>query len=550
MNIVHRFAILGLIAGLTACPQAPTPDTTPPTLVSSAPASNATAVAASASLALHFSEAMEKTGLQLTATPTVNLGPATWSDSSSVVYTPPGGWKLGTGYTITVTGKDLAGNLLASSALSFETVVAADTTPPATPGGVKATAGDGAFSLAWNANTEPDLSGYTVYWGVSAAALVNATFVPKPETTLIIKDLENAKPYFYAVDAQDSSDNHSAKSAAASVTPTDTPPPALASSEPANGATDIALVPTLSFSFSEPMNPASLEIGMCVTTDPPTLATCAAPSLTDFPTPTWSAGDTVVQFALSTHSFPGGKTYILVLTAKDKAGNPLSSDTRVAFATRATPDTTPPTVPSSGLVIDGLKQTGSLTFTFSEPMNQTTVQSAFLSQPPLTCSWTWVGSKATCTILSGLKQDTAFALTIGTGASDTAGNKLVAAYQSSFRTGNFSPKVTKFTPNPGGFGSSFAPNTPIVLTFSEPMNPTSLAGALTVTVGGKPVSGSLVWSESAVGMDTVLTFTPKTGYGNGVTVTWKLAKIVTDLSGLTPAADVTGSFNTQPVVGP
>ena len=548
MKIHHYAVMLGLVAALTACPQAPAPDTTAPTLVSSAPASGATGVAASASLSLHFSESMDKAALQLTATPPINLGAATWSDSSTVVCTPPGGWQLGTAYTLSVAGKDLAGNALTASAITFQTVAAADTTPPATPAGVKATAGDGAFTLEWNANTEADLSGYTVYWGASASALVNATFVPKPTTTLTIKDLENAKPYFYAVDAQDASDNHSVKSVAVSVTPADTTPPTLTSSEPSNGSVDIALVPTLSFSFSEPMNPASLEIGMCVTTDPPASATCAAPSLTAFPAPTWSASDTMAQFALPTGSFAGGKTYVLVLTAKDKAGNPLSSNTRVAFATRATPDTTPPTVDST-FGIDGAKASGFLSFVFSEAMNQVSVQNAFLSQPALTCAWAWSGNTATCTILSGLKQDTSYTLTMGAGAADTAGNKL-NPYQTSFSTGNFYPRVTKFTPNPGAFGGYSAPNVPITLTFSEPMNTTTTGAAFSVKVGTKQIPGSTVISDSPSGTNTLMTFTPSVGYGSGATVSWSLTNSATDASGLPLSADVTGSFRTEPVAAP
>ena len=546
---IHYYAVMfGLVAALTACPQAPTLDTTAPSVLSSAPASGATGVAASANLSLHFSESMDKAALQLTATPPINLGAATWSDSSTVVYTPPGGWQLGTGYAITVTGKDLAGNALAATAISFQTVAAADTTPPATPAGIKATAGDGAFTLNWNVNTETDLSGYTVYWGASATALVNATFVPKPTTTITIKDLENAKPYFYAVDAQDGSDNHSVKSVAVSVTPADTTPPTLTSSEPSNGAVDIALVPTLSFSFSEMMNPASLEIGICTKTDPPATATCDNPSLSAFAPPTWSDGDTVVRFTISAGGFAGGKTYVLVLTGKDKAGNPLSSNTRVAFATRATPDTTPPTVDST-FGIDGAKGSGFLSFVFSEAMNQVSAQNAFLSQPALACAWAWSGNTATCTILSGLKQDTSYTLTIGAGAADTAGNKL-NPYQTSFSTGNFYPRVTKFTPNPGAFGGYSAPNVPITLTFSEPMNITATGAAFSVKVGTKQIPGSIVISDSPAGANTLMTFTPSIGYGDGATVSWILTKSATDASGLPLFADVTGSFRTQPSAAP
>ena len=551
MKIHHHAVTLGLIAALTACPQAPTPDTTAPTIVSSAPTSAATDVVASASLSIRFSEPMDKIAVSLTVTPATSLGAAVWSDSSTVVYSPPGGWQLGTGYTVSVSGKDLAGNALAATTISFQTVSATDTTPPATPSGIKATAGDSAFTLEWAANTEADLGGYTVYWGDAANALVNATFIAKPTTTATIPNLENAKAYFYAVDAEDSSGNRSAKSAAVSVMPSDASPPALTSSEPAGGASDIALVPSLSFTFSEAMNTASLEIGFCVSTDPPATAACVAPSLGSYGAATWSAGDTRVQFSPPADSFKFGNTYVLVLSGQDKAGNALAANTKIAFSVRATPDTTPPTVAAVLPLIDNTKEMATIKYTFSEVMSQNTVQNAFLSQPPLSCAWAWSGNSATCTVLSGLKQDTTYVLTIGTGASDTAGNRLTSAYQSSMRTGNFAPRVTKFTPNPGAFGGFFAANTPITLTFSEPMNPASLTAlGFLVDVGNRGIAGSLTWSATPAAPNTVLTFIPTIAYGNGVNVSWTLGQQITDLSGLAMNARVRGSFQTRLATAP
>lgn len=546
MHINYRAAMLGLVAALTACPQTPAPDTTAPTILSSAPASAATDVALSANLSIRFSENMDKTSLQVAATPTTNLGAPVWSDSSTVVYTPPAGWQLGTGYAVSVTGRDVAGNALKATTISFQTVAATDTTPPATPSGITATAGDSAFTLAWATNTEADLNGYTVYWGDTANTLVNASFVAKPTTTATIPNLENAKAYFYAVDAEDSSGNRSAKSAAVSVTPSDASPPTLVSSEPAGGASDIALVPSLSFTFSEAINTASLEIGFCVSTDPPATAACVAPSLGSYGAATWSDGDSRVQFTPPSGSFKFGSTYVLVLNGTDKAGNALTANTKIAFATRATPDTTPPTVTAVLPLIDNTKEIATIKYTFSEAMTQTSVQNAFLSQPPLTCTWAWSGNSATCTVLSGLKQDTAYVLTIGTGASDTAGNRLASAYQSPVRTGNFPPRVTKFTPNPGAFGGFFAANTPITMTFSEPMNPASLTAlGFLVNIGNREIAGSRTWSQTSAGPNTVLTFTPTTAYGDGVTVSWTLGQQITDLNGLAMTARLRGSFQTR-----
>jgi methionine-rich copper-binding protein CopC len=543
MKTHNRAAILGLIAvALTACPAGP--DTTAPTVLSSTPTNGATNVAVSASLSIHFSEAMDKTTVAVTSSPANNLGAPVWNDAQTVVFSPPVALQLGSSYTITVDGKDLAGNALGGTkTISFQTASAPDTTPPATPSGIKATAGDASFTLEWTANTEPDLAGYTVYWGTAVNLLNNAQFVEKSRTTITVSALVNATSYYYALEAQDASGNHSAKSSPASVTPLDKTPPTLTSSEPANGTLDIALVPKLRLTFSEPMQTNSVEFGLCVTGDPPATATCAAPVLANFGTPTWSNGDTVVQFT-PTDQFQAGKTQVLLVFAKDKAGNPLEAQARVAFSIRATPDTTPPTL--TNFSSDVTDPTATLSFTFSEPMDQTSVQNAFLSQPAISCAWSWSGNTATCKT-GVLQQNTPYTVTIGTGARDTAQNAMVASAQKTFNVGNLLPRVTKFLPNPGPFGGFFAPNTPIILSFSEPMDTVSAQSAFLVKVGTTIIAGSFSWSDSTAGTNTVMQFTPSTGYGNGATVTWKLAYFASDLTQVPMAADVTHFFQTQPI---
>ncbi len=548
MKTRNRTAMLGLIAAsLMACSQS-SPDTTAPTVLSSTPTNAATGVATSASLSVHFSEAMDKTTVTVTSSPAINLGAPVWNDAQTVVFSPPVAWQLGASYTIGIEGKDPAGNALSGTkTFSFQTVLAPDSTPPATPSGIKATPGDGAFSLEWKANAEADLEGYTVYWGEAANALVNANFMAKPTTITSIKNLTNTKAYFYAVDAVDASGNHSVKSSPASVTPTDKTAPTLKSSEPANGTQDISLVPNVRLTFSEPMNTA-LEIGSCTTTDPPATATCANPALADLGTPTWTNGDTVVQFSNLTSAFPGGKTYVLKLSAKDKAGNALGGRDTVAFAVRTTPDATPPSVTDYGFLPND--PTGRVQLEFSEPMDQVSVQNAFLSEPKINCTWTWQGNTAFCDSTGPLEQLKTYTVTIGTLAKDTAGNALAVPFQFAFTTPNFAPRVTKFAPDPGALNRFFAPNAPIILTFNEPMDTTTVQSAFLVKAGATIIAGHFSWSESPAGSNTVMQFDPSLSYGNGAIVTWKLAYFASDATQIPMTADVTHSFQTQPVIAP
>ena len=128
----------------------------------------------------------------------------------------------GTTYYYVVTAVDTSNN---ESADSNEASVVPDgslpdTTPPAAPSGVAASAGDGQVGVSWNANGESDLAGYDVYRGTSAggpysrlngALLTNTSYTDTAVT--------NGTTYFYVVVAVDTSNNESADSSEVSATP-------------------------------------------------------------------------------------------------------------------------------------------------------------------------------------------------------------------------------------------------------------------------------------------------------------------------------------------
>jgi hypothetical protein len=97
-------------------------DTTPPTLVSTTPATGATTTA-NGTVSMVFSEAMGSVTVT-GATGTVVVG----ADGKSAVWTPTGNMAVGN-VTLTINGKDKAGNALAAGTVAL-VVKAADTTPP------------------------------------------------------------------------------------------------------------------------------------------------------------------------------------------------------------------------------------------------------------------------------------------------------------------------------------------------------------------------------------------------------------------------------------
>jgi hypothetical protein len=252
-----------------------------------------------------------------------------------------------------------------------------------------------------------------------------------------------------------------------------------------------------------------------------------------------SADNTVATFTPSADLFAGGGTFVLTLTVKDLAGNTLSGRNTLEFSVPIPPDTTAPTVQG---VLENLSvdNTATIRFDFSEAVDHASTETAFLSSPPISCTWTWTLGSAKCVSKTFLEQLKPHAITMGTGVVDLAGNHMLAAAQFNFQTLNAPPRVVKFSPVTDFFCNASI-SAPIVLTFSEPMS-VGAGGAFSETVNGQTlIGGSITWSPDA----TIMTFTPPAPYGYGKTVAWKLAIGAADLSGKIMTAARTASFCTE-----
>ena len=103
----------------------------------------------------------------------------------------------------------------------------ADTTAPAVPAGLTATAGIHAVTLTWTANTDADLRGYRIYRDTSAAVAINddtliAIVLKNGGRTFLDSDLDAGTKYYYALVSYDTTGNRSA----ATPSPSSTPKPA------------------------------------------------------------------------------------------------------------------------------------------------------------------------------------------------------------------------------------------------------------------------------------------------------------------------------------
>ena len=225
----------------------------------------------------------------------------------------------------------------------------------------------------------------------------------------------------------------------------DTTPPTVTARTPAAGATGVTTTSTVTVTFSEPMDPSTINTSTIELRNPSSVLVAATVS--------YDAGTRVATLTPSS-ALAGSATYTATVRGggtdprvKDLAGNALAANSAWSFTT-AVADTTPPTVtartPPAGAT--GVPTTNTVTVTFSEPMDASTINTGTieLRNPssalvPATVTYDPGTRVATLTPSTALTTLTTFTATVRGGAADPrvkdlAGNALAANSVWSFTT--------------------------------------------------------------------------------------------------------------------
>jgi methionine-rich copper-binding protein CopC len=338
---------------------------------------------------------------------------------------------------------------------------ALDTTAPATPTGLKVTAGNTKVKLEWNANGETDLANYTIRWGSSANAQNASVLLAKTDTQRELTGLTNGTIYYFRLEATDTTGNTSSSTSVVSSTPfaPDTTPPTLVSSTPSANSIDVPLNTQVRLTFSESMNPST------VTVSSGSLSLGAA---------TWSVSNTVVSFVTPALVFD--TLYSLNIAGQDVAGNALAAIT-LQFTALAAPPTVVSTIPTNNAT--GVSLTPEITLRFSRPMDKPSVEANALVNAATCSPWVWSDNdqSAKCTVANPLGYDTNYSMAISTNARSAAGGTLQAEFTATFRTlpDTTPPALSSYSPSNNATNVAF--NSAIVLNFSKAMNQTSVQSA-------------------------------------------------------------------------
>jgi hypothetical protein len=541
------------------------PDTTPPQVSSTTPAQGAATVALNTAITATFSKPMNPGTISGTTFTVAGPGGAavsgtvTYAATGSVAtFTPAADLAYGVVYTATVTtgATDQASpaNPLAANYVWTFTSVAA----PLPPTVIATTPASGATSVpvnqALSATFSVGMNSATINaatftlagpGGVAVAGAVSYTasgYISAftPAANLAYNTLYTAT---ITTRATDSAGTPLAANYAWSFT-TITPPPAVASTIPGNGATGVLPNQVLSATFNEAMNCATLF-------SPATTFSVAGPGGAAVAGAVGCTGN-VATFT-PTAALAVNSLYIATIStaAKSPAGTALASNyvwtfkTGTAIAAPAVISTVPANLAT------GVPTNQALSAVFSEAMSPSTISAATftLAGPgaaPVTgvVTYTAAGSIATFTPAAALAPNQLYTATIITAAQDLQGRGLAANYVWSFTTAA-GPDVTPPTvisTIPANTATNVPTNQVVTATFSKALNPTTVnAASYTLQApGGAAVAGVVTYA--AIG-DTA-TFTPTATLAPNTLFTATLTTMVTDLAGNALAANYVWTFTT------
>jgi len=309
--------------------------------------------------------------------------------------------------------------------------------------------------------------------------------------------------------------------------------PVVVSTDPANGAINIATIKNISATFNEAMDPATITGATFLLKQGSALVAGTVTYTGN--TATFSPAKTLSPNTVYTGTITTG--------SKDPSGNAMIADHVWTFNTGNIPAVVS-TDPSDGTINVALNKV--ITATFSTVMNTSTVNGTTfqLKQGATTIAGTvnYTGLTASFTPLLPLASNTVYTGIITTGAKDTAGNTLSANYTWSFATGAV-PTVT--STDPANTATGVALNKKITATFSEVMNASTINGSTFVLrLGGNEISGTVSYAGSTA------TFTPLANLEAGNTYTATITKGAQNPAGNSLAVEYVWSFTTTGVLAP
>ena len=319
--------------------------------------------------------------------------------------------------------------------------------------------------------------------------------------------------------------------------------PTVTSTTPANAATGVPINRSITATFSQAMNSATITAPGTFTLSQGGTPVAGVVTYTG----TTATFNPAANLAISTVY-----TATITTSAKNPLGAALAAAKTWSFTTGTSTDSTAPTVSSvdPANAATGVAVNRNIAATFSEVMDPATITTSTFTLTqgvtPVSGVVTYAGTTATFNPASNLAASTTYTATITTGTKDLADNALAIAFVWSFTTGTAAdttaPTVTSTLP--ANLATGVAVNANITATFSEAMNPLTITNtSMTLRQGTTPVAGAVTTPST-----TTATFNPDSNLAANMTYTATITTDVKDLAGNALAVTKAWSFTTLAAV--
>lgn len=420
-----------------------------PEIISTTPADNADSVSVYTSISVTFSEVMDSSSIHggsfIVKIDSLNIsGTFSYSDLTAV-FIPSNPMEYGSTYSIMVTpeAKSLSGVSLADNhEWSFSTVDGENTDIPRVLSTNPAQNAEGVFvnsaimvsfnkpmnSNSLNTSTFTVFQGSTPISGLVTSANSTATFSP-------FSVLSSGSTYHAVIssDVQDTDGNkleNNFEWSFSTLDEADNTPPQIQSVSPSDTERSVPVDKIISAYFSETLDNASVNSSTFLVKQN---GNSVSGSI-------GLSGSTISFTPNAALPHEAEVTALITTGVKDEAGNNLPADYEWSFVIMDEPDDISPEVTSTNPTANAthVDVKSLITATFSEPMNESTINSSTIivtkEGDTVSGSISYSGNKVTFNPNGDLREKKTYQVTITKGVEDLAGNALQSDFVWTFRT--------------------------------------------------------------------------------------------------------------------
>ena len=546
-------------------------DSTTPAVSSVAPANYASGIPINGIIQLQFSKPIDPltvttstfqvsthvTGVQVPQAGTISVS----ADGQRATFVPSGSLSPYTSYSVQPTNgiADLEGHGLAYFSSTFTTGASSESLSPTV---IMVSPANGTLDVPVNARIDaavssvlypPSVNNNAVALSVNGSGVAGNVTLSSDGTVLTFlpaSPLSASMTYTITVSgATDQAGNpittFTSSFTTAASSSANTTQPSVLSSDPANGATSVAVTVPITLTFNEP-------IDMTTVSDSSVPISVSGTSGVLSGTYSVDATGAVLTFT-PLSPLPPNATIVVKVNSNgvlDLSGNGSTSYSGT-FTTGTGSDTTAPTVQAVTPTNDasGISLNSPIVLTFSKSINPSTINTdnfGILVNGSSSPNGLGISTSSDNRVVTlnpyGLPPLSTITVVVTNGVTDLYGNPL-SDFESQFATGAASsvtpPTVVSQRP---GMGATAVPvNDSIVLYLSQPMNQASLTGALYVSQNGTIVNGTTQVTDNG----QVIQFTPSAAFQPNAFVQIFLSSSAQSLTGVN-MNNYQSSFTTIP----